>query len=109
MRRVAVLLLSASFLLCAAGAYTVVQSAGFFPLPPPSLGLFLRLVLYLLVMSCGATVIYAANTLPEDRVLKFTRFGTGFEIAGARWAYTVLGIAMIALSYLWLENLFDVP
>jgi hypothetical protein len=87
----------------------ILQSAGVTQLPPPSLGLFLRSALCLFVLAWGITVVYGANTLPERRMIRFTRFSTGLEVAAARWGLTLMGIAMVVLSILWLEDLFDVP
>jgi hypothetical protein len=109
MRKLAILLLICSLGLCGIGAYTIAQSVGLVRLPPPSLGLFLRLGMYVLVLVWGIVVIYGANTLPERRMIKFTRFATGFEVTAARIGFTVLGIGMVILSILWLHRLFGLP
>jgi hypothetical protein len=33
----------------------------------------------------------------------------GFEVAAARWAFTLIGIGMVVVSILWLDDLFNVP
>ena len=109
MRKLAYILLSVSLVLSSVGTYMIVQASGVAPLPPASLGLFLRFALYVLVFVWGTIVIYGANTLPERRMIKFTRFSTAFEVAAARWGLTLIGIAMVVLSAFWLEDLFHVP
>ena len=108
-RKLAILLLAGSLALCSTGTYIIVQSAGVVRLPPASFGLLLRFAFYVLVLVWGITVVYGANTLPERRMIRFTRFSTGFEVAAARWAFTLIGIGMVVVSILWLDDLFNVP
>ena len=105
--RAALLLLIASVILCAMGAYLAVQRV--IPLPYLTIGDLLRLVLYSAVFLWGILVIYGASTLPAERIARFTRFRTAFEEPFARAAFTILGLTMVVLSLLSMNSVFNGP
>ena len=106
---VAFVLLLGVGLLCAMGAYLVIQASRIIPLLYLPLGDLLRIVLYCVLLLWGILVIYGATTLPPERMARFTRLATGFEVPFARVAFTTIGLIMAIISLLLIMGVLSKP
>jgi len=109
MKNLAIILLIVAGILCATGAYVVVQESHLFRTPELSVQEILQIPLYLALFAWGVAVTYGSATVPDAFMARFARFSDRYEGAGVRGIFTVIGLAMVIYALVSLDTLLSLP